>query len=333
MSAEPLTAAVIGAGFVGSIHARALAEQPGVELVAVCGRTPARVHELAERYGVRPVVGVEELFSDGAPDIVCVATGNTEHLEPTLAAIAAGAHVFVEKPIAWRPEQASSMVAAAESRGVRLGVNLNHRFSEPYRRALAFEREGGLGAIAYVAMRFTGDLYGSLNDPYCMLIETQGHAFDTMRLFAGEVHEVSAFLADPRGIGIYTSAAIAVRFESGAVGTLLGSWDASYDQPQAVTLEVAGLDGRLQVDNLVDEVRLFRADHTGYEGWRPGIFRSDRRDFWRTIDHHVAAFVEAVREGRDPPVTGRDGLRALELTYAAIRSFEDARPVATGAGR
>jgi predicted dehydrogenase len=327
MSGSSLSAAVIGAGFVGEIHARALASHRSVRLVAACGRTHGRVDRLAERFGIRAAVGVDDLFAHEAPDIVCVATGNTEHLEPTLAAIAAGCHVFVEKPMAWRTEEARMMIAAASARGVRLGVNFNHRFSEPYRRALEFVRQGALGTPAYVTMRFTGDLYPVLNDPYCMLIETQGHSFDTMRMFAGEIDEVSAYLADPRRVGVFTSAAVAVRFANGAVGSLLGSWDASYDQPQAVTVEVAGTEGRVQLDNLVDAVRLFRAGHDGYEEWRPGIFQTDRRDFWVTIDRHVAAFVDAVLEDREPPVTGEDGLRALELTYATRRSFEENRPV------
>lgn len=330
MTERSLTAAVIGAGPVGEVHARALASHPDVRLVAVCARSHGRVDALAERHGVRAVIGIDELLAAERLDLVCVATGNTEHVEPTLAAIDAGCHVFVEKPIAWRPEEARRMIAEASAGNVRLGVNLNHRFSEPYRRSLAFIRDGLLGTPAYVAMRFTGDLYPVLGDPYCMLIETQGHSFDAMRLFGGEIEEVSAFLADPRRLGVFTSAAVAVRFASGAVGTLLGSWDASYDQPQAVTLEVAGTDGRVQVDNIVDAVRLYRAGRDGYEEWRPGIFRTDRRDFWSTIDRHIVAFVDALLAGDDPPVTGEDGLRALELTYAAIRSFEEGAPVRMG---
>jgi predicted dehydrogenase len=211
---------------------------------------------------------------------------------------------------------------------VSLGVNFNHRFSEPYQRALSFRRSTEFGKLAYVDMKFAGDLYPVLNDPYCMLIETQGHSFDLMRLFAGEIEEVSAYLSDPRGLGAYTSAAIGVRFATGAVGTLLGSWDASYDQPSAVTMEISGTEGRAVVDNIVDGVRLFRHGRDGYEEWVPGVFRTDRRDFWRTIDIHLGEFVSSVLNGDEPPVSGRDGLRALELSYAAIRSFEEQGPVA-----
>jgi predicted dehydrogenase len=324
---RPVRAAVVGAGFVGSIHARALAEDPRVELVAICARTPTRLEPLAARFGARAHTSVEDLVAQEELDLVCVCTGNDQHVGPTLTALEAGAHVFVEKPIAFRIDDARRMVETAEDRGLVLGVNLNHRFSEPYRRALEFVRSGELGLPAYVAMRFAGDLYPDLNDPYCMLIETQGHSFDLMRLFGGEIVDIHALLTDPRRIGVYTSASIALRFDGGAVGSLLGSWDASYDHPAAVTFEMSGTGGRVMVENVVDAVRFFRYGRSEYEEWRPGVFRSELRDFWRTIDAHLATFVSSIVEGTDPPVTGRDGLRALEVTYAAIRSFEEGRSV------
>jgi predicted dehydrogenase len=229
--------------------------------------------------------------------------------------------------MAFRLEDAREMAATAERAGLKLGVDFNHRFAEPYQRALRFTREGNLGVVAYGCMRFAGDLYPSLNDPYCMLIETQGHSFDLLRLFLGEIEEVSALLADPRAIGVYTSAAISLRFASGAVGTLLGSWDSSYSHPGSVTFEVSGTEGRIEVDDVVDSVRLFRHDRGDFTQWAPGLFDASRRDFWRTIDAHVGAFIEAVRDDRDPPVTAHDGVRALEATVAAIRSFEQRGPV------
>ena len=80
-------------------------------------------------------------------------------------------------------------------------------------------------------------------------------------------------------------------------------------------------------ENVVDAVRLFRHDSQQYQEWRPGLFDAERRDFWRTIDAHVAAFVDAVCQGRPAPVSGWDGRRALELSLAAGRSFSERRPV------
>jgi myo-inositol 2-dehydrogenase / D-chiro-inositol 1-dehydrogenase len=282
---------------------------------------------LASRYGLPFHLSVEELLHEQQPDVVCVCTGNDEHLQPTVAALEGGAHVFVEKPMAFRLEDARRMADSAGRAGRTLGVNFNHRFAEPYRRALSLVHEGSLGTLAYASMKFAGDIYPNLNDPYCMLIETQGHSFDLLRLFGGEIEQVSAFLTDPREIGVYTSAAVALRFANGAVGTLLGSWDSSYSHPGSVALELSGTSGRLEVENVVDAIRWFTHDGSEFAEWRPGLFDGARRDFWRTIDAHIAAFIDAVRSGSEPPVSAADGIRALEATFAAIRSFEEGRPV------
>jgi predicted dehydrogenase len=325
MSGPPRTelrAAVVGAGFVGSVHADALTEIPGVRLSGICGRTMPKTEVLAAKHGVEPYLSVERMLSELHPDIVCVCTGNKDHFEPATAALEAGSHVFVEKPMAFRLEEARAMVAAAAERGVRLGVNFNHRFSAPYRRALEFVRRGEIGTPAYLMIKFAGDLYPELNDPYCQLIETQGHSFDLFRLFGGDIGDVCAFLSDPRDIGIYTSAAVSMRFVGGAVGTLLGSWDSSYNHPSAQILEVSGTEGRVVVDNIVDGVRLHKHGSDSYSEWKPPLFDTRSRDFWATISEHLSAFVRSIQEGVEPPVTGTDGLKALELTYAAIRSFE-----------
>jgi predicted dehydrogenase len=320
---EPVRAAVVGAGPVGMIHAEALLRHPRVELVGVVGRTAPKTEALARRVAVAAHRSVEALLAAERPDLVSVCTGNGDHLEPVLAALAGGAHVFVEKPIAFRLGDARAMVAAATAADRSLGVNLNHRFSAPYRRALAFVDAGRIGTPAYVAVKMAGDLYKDLNDPYCQLIETQGHSFDLVRRFAGEVVAVQAFLADPRRLGVFTSAAVTLELASGAVGTVLGSWDSSYRHPAAQTFELSGTDGRVVVENVVDAVRLFDHASGGYEEYRPGLFDSAARDFWRTIDAHLHAFVDAVVAGAAPPVSGADGLRALELSYAAARSHEE----------
>ena len=322
-----LRAGVVGAGFIGSLHARALMEHDDVELVGICGRTAPKTEALAARCSTQAYLSVADFLDRARPDLVTVCTGNDEHVEPTTQALESGAHVLVEKPIAFHVEEARALVNVAERRGLRLGVDFNHRFSEAYRRALEFRDQGALGELAFVDIKFAGALYKDLNDPYCMLVESQGHAFDLMRLFGGEVAQVSAFLSDPRRIGVYTSAAISVQFENGSVGSLVGSWDSSYTHPAAQFLEASGTSGRLQVENVVDAVRLYRHDEPAFVQWRPGLFDTAARDFWRTVDVHVGRFVDAVAAGDDPPVTGVDGVRALELTYAAIRSFEEGRPI------
>jgi myo-inositol 2-dehydrogenase / D-chiro-inositol 1-dehydrogenase len=322
-----ISAAVVGAGFVGSVHAQALTRVPRTRLLAVCGRTLPKTQTLATKLGVKSYTSVQEMLAEQEPDIVCVCTGNKDHFGPTMACLDAGAHVFVEKPMAFVLEEARAMVAKAVSEQLLLGVNFNHRFSAPYERALQSVRRGDVGIPAYLTIKFAGDLYPELNDPYCQLIETQGHSFDLLRLFGGEITELRAFLTDPREIGVYTSAAVSMSFAEGAVGTLLGSWDSSYDHPSAQVLEMCGTEGRVVVDNIVDSVRFYRHGSSTYSEWRPSLFDTRARDFWATIEAHLAAFVGSVLDDAEPPVSGADGLRALELTYAAIESFEQSASI------
>ncbi|MBA2274455.1 MAG: Gfo/Idh/MocA family oxidoreductase, partial [Actinobacteria bacterium] len=109
-TSEQLRAAVVGAGFVGAIHARALSDHPSVDLIAVCGRTLPKTEALASAHGAVARSSVDELMHKDAPDLVCVCTGNDQHLEPTLRSLEGGAHVFVEKPMAFRLDQARRMI-------------------------------------------------------------------------------------------------------------------------------------------------------------------------------------------------------------------------------
>lgn len=315
---------------MGSIHGRALRSHPRVDLAGICGRTAPKTEALAKEFDVPAFLSVGEMLDRARPQVVSVCTGNKAHLQPTLESLEAGANVFVEKPMAFTLEEARSMVEGSRRTGMALGVNFNHRFSQPYKRALGWLRDGSIGVPAYLTMKFAGSLYKELNDPYAQLIETQGHSFDLLRLFGGEIEEVMSFLADPRGMNVYTSAVTALRFGNGAVGSLVGSWDSSYHHPHAQVFEMSGTEGRAVVDNVVDSVRLYRHDEQEYSEWKPGLFATGERDFWNTIDIHVHAFVDAVIRDEGPPVTGDDGLRALEITYAAIRSFESSRPVGIG---
>jgi predicted dehydrogenase len=326
-SDDRLRAAVVGAGPVGAIHARALAADPVVELVSVCGRTASKTQGLADLLGVAARTSVDEMLELDVPDLVCICTGNKDHVGPSMAALEAGASVFVEKPLAFTVNEARAVVELARTRGVPLGVDFNHRFSPAYRRARSFVDAGGIGEPAYLSMKMSGDLYKDLNDPYAMLVETQGHCLDMLRHFGGEIAAISAHLADPRTVGVFTSASIGVEFDSGAVGCILGSWDGSYAHPQAQMFEFSGTRGAVVVENIVEAVRQFRHGEEEFTEWRPGLFDNDGRGFWRTIDAHLGEFVRAVLRGRPPPVGGEDGLRALELTYAAIRAFEERRTV------
>src|SRR5438093_8747119 len=135
-----LKIAVIGAGRMGQLYARIAAESPLTELSAVCGQSEAPVEAVAARWGVPGYAGgAYRRMLDEHPEIeaVVVATPEWLHLEPALAAIEAGKHLFLEKPMATTVAEAERIVAAANAAGITLLVCHQLRFDPRY--ALAKE--------------------------------------------------------------------------------------------------------------------------------------------------------------------------------------------------
>ncbi|HUL80278.1 MAG TPA: Gfo/Idh/MocA family oxidoreductase, partial [Vicinamibacteria bacterium] len=111
---EKLRTAVIGYGKVAHIHAQALAAIPESEFVAVCGRDPAKARAFGEEYRVRPFTRVEEAVDAGVQAVV-VATPHPAHASVTVAALRAGAHAIVEKPLASSLADCDAMIEAART--------------------------------------------------------------------------------------------------------------------------------------------------------------------------------------------------------------------------
>src|SRR5688572_14947403 len=112
---EKTRIAVIGLGWFGELHCEALAALPGVELYALCTRTRSRLDELAAKFGVsRTYTDYRELMADPGVEAVNIVTMWDQHTGPTLAALAAGKHVFLEKPMASTLDDCHAIVAASE---------------------------------------------------------------------------------------------------------------------------------------------------------------------------------------------------------------------------
>lgn len=129
--------------------------------------------------------------------------------------------------------------------------------------------------------------------------------------------------------GAFSTVALALEFENGAVGTLLGSYDSSYAYPDTHRLEVNGTLGRFVVQDTVRRFTLSRAGDPTASVWEAGYFDDEARGFHRTADRYVDAMLVALRAGDPPPVPAEAGRRALRLAWAAIESHETGRRVST----
>lgn len=323
----PLRVAVVGMGrWWGRQHARVFAERPDTELVAVVGRDPDRTARRAAEVGARPWTDLEAMVAAERPDLVSVCLPNRDHFDATLRLVRLGVPLLVEKPLVFDLAEADLLLEEIAARDLFAAIDFNHRYARPVQLAAEAIRAGRLGDITFATWRFGGE--GDTPHPDGNLVETQCHGFDMLEHLAGPIASVAAEFTERPGRG-HSSLSIALRFESGAVGSLVGSYDSSYAYRDTHRVEVNGTAGRVLV---VDTVRRFELQAAGSETaevWEAGYFNDLDRGFHRTLDRHVDEILAALRAGVRPPIPVEAGRRALQLALASVQSFADGRRVAT----
>jgi predicted dehydrogenase len=317
--------AVVGPGGWGRQHTRVFAERPDTELVAVVGRDPERTRAEADRVGATAYTDVDRMITAERPDLVTVSLPNEHHFAPTMRLLDHDVPLLLEKPLVFDLAEADAITAKIDEHGTFVAMDFNHRYAEPVRRAKAAIDAGELGTPVFATWRFGGEPNLGTS-PHKNLIETQCHAFDMLEHLMGPIVSVGAQMTDMTS-GAWSTVALALRFASGAVGTLLGSYDSSYAYPDAHLLEVNGTEGRLTVHDTVARFTLSRAGDTTTSVWRPGYFDDASRSFGRTLDRYVDDMLRALRAGEAPPVPASSGRRALLLATCAIESFTAGRLV------
>ena len=193
-----LGVAVIGMGWMGSVHARCYRLLPhrfpelGIDpqLVVCADSVEARAREGAARAGFeRATTDWREAIADPRVDVVNVATQNALHAPVALAAIAAGKHLFCEKPVGRSPAETAAIAAAARAAGIVSGVGYNYRWAPVVQYALGLVRSGRLGMITHVRGRF---LAGYARDPHGVL----SWRFDREQSGGGAVADLMSHVVD-----------------------------------------------------------------------------------------------------------------------------------------
>ena len=321
MTNDVLKMAVVGAGGWGAQHARIISRRRDTELVGIVGRDPERTAARAAVFDTAPFTDLDTMLDEVRPDLVTVCLPNELHFEPTLHLLQRGVPLLVEKPLVFNLAEADVLLAEAERQGVFFAINLNHRYAEPVMRAKAAIEAGELGDVVFATWRFGGEPnFG--DSPHANLIETQVHGLDMLEQLCGSISSVAAQMTDMTRAGTYTTLAVALQFASGAVGSLVGSYDSSYAYPDAHVVEVIGTKGRLIIEDTVKRLTVSAAGDETRTVWEPGYFNDEARTFEYTFDRHMDALLAAFRAGEQPPVHAREGRRALALSMGIIESFE-----------
>ena len=323
---------VIGMGPIGNRHADVYAADKGAELIAVCDVDRERADAAAVRLGVPAFYTVPDMLSGAGLTMVSVTTGGVEygsdHYEPTMQALEAGLHVLGEKPICNEIGPAEEMVALAADKGLCYGINLNHRFTPAARLAKRWVDEGRIGQQLFmnISMWIKNPNESS---PWFQIKALHPHTVDIMRYFCGDIEAVHCFAMKAPGRRIWSTAQFNMRFKSGALGHLSGSYDIERGHPME-RCEVAGVSGRFVIEDMFQEATLYPAGDLEKTVYTNPVF-GGMRGFDDTFVERLGRFVTQVNDGVAPNQidgTGADGLAAQKVLEAAIKSLETEEVVA-----
>ncbi|MZQ86259.1 gfo/Idh/MocA family oxidoreductase [Paenibacillus sp. 5J-6] len=303
----------------GLQHARIFSTRPDVDFCAIVGRDPEKTQRKAFEYGTRSYTSISEMLEKETPDLVSLCLPNQEHFKTTLEVIQAGFPLLIEKPLVFDLKEADLLLNEAEKRNVFFAINFNHRFAKPVQLSFDAIKNGRLGNLNFATWRFGGE--GASHHPHANLIETQCHGIDMLEYLCGPIASVMAEMTDQTGGGFRTLS-LALKFTSGAVGSLLGTYDSSYAYPDTHRVELDGTQGRIVIHDTVKRYTFHGLGNELGESWEAGYFNDEDRDFHRTFDNHIEKLLQALREGEQPPVGARAGYRALLVADAAIRSYQ-----------
>ncbi|WP_153558266.1 Gfo/Idh/MocA family protein [Roseimaritima sediminicola] len=338
---------IVGCGMIANFHARALADATGAQLLGCTSNRRESAEKFAAEHGGQAFDSLEEMLAAPGIDAVAICTPSGNHLDPGLAAAAAGKHVFVEKPLEITVERCNQLIEACEKAGVKLGVAFQSRFHESSRAMKRAVEEGRFGTVtlgdAYVKWYRSQEYYDSgawrgtwKLDGGGALMNQAIHTVDLLSWVMGPVAEISAFtstLAHER-IEVEDVAVANLRFANGALGVIEAT-TASY--PGALKrIEVSGSKGSavLEEEDIRDwdfaeptaEDEALKAALAGKTETGGGA--SDPA----AIGHHGHTclfndFVEAIREDRQPAVCGREGRRSVEIICAIYESAQQGKIV------
>jgi UDP-N-acetyl-2-amino-2-deoxyglucuronate dehydrogenase len=338
---------IVGVGMIAGFHARAIGDSGSGRLVACCDIDPGRAEAFAAAHSCRGYSDVAAFLRHPGLDIVNICTPSGLHLEPALAAIEAGKHLLIEKPIEISLDRIDRIIEAADRRRVTVAGIFQSRFREGARAVKRAVEEGRFGRLvlgdAYVKWYRSQDYYdrggwkGKIRiDGGGALMNQSIHAIDLLQWFMGPVAAVEAYkttLGHQR-IEVEDVAVAALRFASGALGVIEGStavWPGCLKR-----IELSGTAGSVTLEEDTVRTWSFVEERAEDRDIRSRLGAADTAGGGASdpaaIDHtgHMREFQEIVRSietGTPPLLDAREARKSVEIILAIYRSAETAREV------
>ena len=325
---------LLGAGRIGKVHAAAIAAVPGASLVAVADAFPDAAKALAASTGAE-VREADAIMAASDIDAVLITTPTDLHATMIEQAAKAGKAIFCEKPIDLDVQRVRDCLGVVAKAGVPLMVGFNRRFDPNFVEVRRQIDAGTIGKVEMVSITSRDPA-----PPPADYIKRSGglfrdmtiHDFDMARFLLGEepvsVYASASVLVDPviGELGDYDSASVVLTTASGRIAQISNTRRATYGYDQRI--EVLGEKGLVSAENL----RATNVEVANAEGYRRepllNFFMTRYTEAYRA---EIAAFIATIAAGKPVSPSGEDGLRALLLADAALRSAKEKRAVEVAA--
>ena len=333
--------AIVGLGMAVTPHAKGLMDLADkVEVAWACAPSPARRAAFGERFPFPTCDSLDTILADDSVDAVAVFTPANTHRDIGLACARAGKHVLMEKPLDISTQRAVELVEGCRSAGVTMGVVLQHRFRPAGMRLAQILAEGRLGEIVgcstIIRLWRPQGYYdepgrGSFaRDGGGVLISQGIHTLDLMLSLAGPITQVSGFATTTPVHRMETEDMVcaAARFANGAFGTIDATTAAYPGFPEEIVLTCKNGTASLKGTELLVQFHDGTREHiepdqsAGGTGADPMAFP---HDYHRAV---MEDFVDAIRDGRAPKVTGEEALKVHRLIDALIETGRTGQAVA-----
>jgi len=311
---KKLGVAVVGTGFWGKNHARGYSELESTELVAICDVNRERAKVVAEQFGVKAYTSSSRMLKNEDVEAVSVCTWSTKLAKEALKSLKAGKHVLVEKPMATYTKQAEKLLEVAEENGLHLTVGFLMRFIpglQHIREAVENKRIGELVCATAKRVSQWPERIGDVG----VVKDTSIHDIDVMRYISGE---------DPIGVYAKTGsmkhrkfedyAQIMLTYEDGKSAFIESNWLTPY---KTRTLTVTGSEAIMRLDYMTQELWI----EDPKENLQP------RYPWQEPLKLELQHFADCITEKKKPLITGVDGLKALQIAEAALRSSAKNRAI------
>ena len=321
---------LLGAGRIGKVHARAVSADAGAQLVAVADAMAPAAKAIADQYGCE-VRSIDAILAAKDIDAVVICTPTDTHADLIEAFAKAGKAVFCEKPIDLSLDRVKACLKVVRETKAVLMVGFNRRFDPHFRAVRAEIDKGTIGTVEMVTI--TSRDPGA--PPLDYIARSGGifrdmtiHDFDMARYLLGEeVSEVSAMaavLVDPAigKAGDSDSVQVMLKTASGKMCLISNSRRATYGYDQRI--EVHGSKGVVSAENQ-RPVSIEVANGAGYT--RPPLHDFFMTRYTEAYAAEIAAFIAAVAGKKAAAPSGEDGLAALALADAALKSVAEGRTV------